>query len=279
VPSEKRLRQREGRQARQEELRYAQQKSRQRRQYLFIGGGIAILALAFWFFALRGSGKKSSVATKSSTTSTAPSTTAAPATTPTTAANQSVATIAAPANTGCPKLDGSSPHYTKFAAAPPMCISAAKKYTITFQTDVGTITAQLDPAKAPKTVNSFVYLTGYHYFDGIVFHRVIPDFVIQGGDPTGTGSGGPGYQFADELPKAGEYKNGSLAMANSGPNTNGSQFFIIDGSQGTALTPNYSLFGQVTTGMDVVNKIIADGDSSGTPKVLHRMVKVTVSAA
>jgi cyclophilin family peptidyl-prolyl cis-trans isomerase len=279
VPSEKRLRQREGRQARQEELRYAQQKSRQRRQYLFIGGGVAILALAFWFFALRGSGKKSSVATKSPTTSTAPSTTAAPATTPTTAANQSVATIQAPANVGCPKLDGTSAHYTKFAAAPPMCINVAKKYTITFQTDVGTISAQLDPAKAPKTVNSFVFLTGYHYFDGIVFHRVIPDFVIQGGDPTGTGTGGPGYQFADELPKAGDYKNGSLAMANSGPNTNGSQFFIIDGAQGTALPPSYSLFGQVTTGMDLVNKIIADGDPSGTPKVLHRMVKVTVSAA
>lgn len=238
-----------------------------------------MLALAFWFFALRGSGKKSNVATKSPTTSAAASSTTAPSTTPTTAGSQSVAISPAPPNPGCPKLDGSSPHYTKFAAAPPVCISTTKKYTIDFQTDVGTITAVLDPTKAPKTVNSFVFLTGYHYFDGIVFHRVIPDFVIQGGDPTGTGSGGPGYQFADELPKAGEYKNGSLAMANSGPNTNGSQFFIIDGSQGTALPPNYSLFGQVTTGMDVVNKIIADGDSSGTPKVLHRMVKVTVSAA
>jgi cyclophilin family peptidyl-prolyl cis-trans isomerase len=246
---------------------------------LTIGGAVAILAVAFWFFALRGNGKKSAVATKSPTTTAAPGSTTVPATTPTTAGNLAVATIPAPANPGCPKLDGSAPHYTKFAAAPPMCIDTAKKYTVTFQTDAGTITAQLDPSKAPKTVNSFVFLTGYHYFDGIVFHRVIPGFVIQGGDPTGTGSGGPGYQFADELPKAGDYKDGSMAMANSGPNTNGSQFFIIDGSQGTSLPPSYSLFGQVTGGMDVVTKIINDGDQSGTPKVLHRMVKVTVSAA
>jgi cyclophilin family peptidyl-prolyl cis-trans isomerase len=279
VPSDKRLRQREGRLARQDELRRAQQKSQVRKRVITIGGAVVILAVAFWFFALRSSGKKSSVATKSPSTTVAPGSTTVPATTPTTAGNLAVAVIPAPANPGCPKLDGSSPHYTKFAAAPPMCIDATKKYTVTFETDAGTITAQLDPTKAPKTVNSFVFLTGYHYFDGIVFHRVIPGFVIQGGDPTGTGTGGPGYQFADELPKAGDYKNGSLAMANSGPNTNGSQFFIIDGSQGTALPPSYSLFGQVTGGMDVVTKIINDGDQSGTPKVLHRMVKVTVTAA
>jgi cyclophilin family peptidyl-prolyl cis-trans isomerase len=249
-------------------LRRAQQHSQQRKRYLYIGGAVVILALAFWFFALRNSGKKTKVATPPPTTATTPTT-----------LGKSVAVISAPANPGCPKLDGSAPHFTKFAAAPPVCIDPAKKYTITFQTDVGTITALLDPTKAPKTVNNFVFLTGYHYFDGIVFHRVIPDFVIQGGDPTGTGSGGPGYQFADELPKAGEYKNGSLAMANSGPNTNGSQFFIINGAQGVALSPNYSLFGQVTSGMDVVTKIINDGDSTGTPKVLHRMVKVTLSVA
>ena len=159
-----------------------------------------------------------------------------------------------------------------------MCIDPAKKYTATIQTDVGTITASLDPVAAPKTANNFAFLAGYHYFDGIIFHRVVPQFVIQGGDPTGTGSGGPGYQFADELPKAGAYKIGSLAMANSGPNTNGSQFFIITGQQGTSLPPNYSLFGQVTGGGDVMTKINADGAADpNPPKVLHHMVKVTVT--
>jgi cyclophilin family peptidyl-prolyl cis-trans isomerase len=99
---------------------------------------------------------------------------------------------------------------------------------------------------------------------------------VQGGDPKGDGTGGPGYQFADELPQKGAYKIGSLAMANSGPNTNGSQFFVITGDQGVSLPPSYSLFGSVTDGMDVVKKIEADGDTSGTPKVVHKMVKVTI---
>jgi cyclophilin family peptidyl-prolyl cis-trans isomerase len=244
---------------------------------LTIGGAVAILAVAFWFFALRGNGKKSTVATKSPTTTAAPGSTTAPSTTPTTAGNLAVATIAAPANPGCPKLDGSSPHYTKFTAAPPMCIDTAKKYTITFQTDAGTITAQLDPAKAPKTVNSFVFLTGYHYFDGIVFHRVIPTFVIQGGDPTGTGSGGPGYQFADELPKAGEYKDGSIAMANSGPNTNGSQFFFVYKNSG--LPPSYTPFGTIVSGLNIIQKVAKVGsDNSNGPGDGHPKDKVDIES-
>ncbi len=96
------------------------------------------------------------------------------------------------------------------------------------QTDIGTFTVELLPKYAPVTVNNFVFLAGYHYFDGIVFHRVIPGFMNQGGDPTATGSGGPGYQFKDELPSASSaYDTGAVAMANSGPNTNGSQFFIV----------------------------------------------------
>ncbi len=102
---------------------------------------------------------------------------------------------------------------------------------------MGTMTIALDPIAAPKTVNSFVFLARYHYYDGIVFHRIIPGFVLQGGDPTGTGTGGPGYQFADELPKPGRYELGSLAMANAGPNTNGSQFFVISGPDGMRLPP------------------------------------------
>ena len=180
-------------------------------------------------------------------------------------------------DTPCPAADGSAPRTVKFAKAPPMCIDASKTYTATMETDAGTMKIALDAKAAPKTVNNFVVLSRYHFFDGLTFHRVIPGFVDQGGDPLGTGAGDPGYKFADELPKAGSYKVGSLAMANSGPNTNGSQFFIIVGDQGVALPPSYSLFGQVSDGIDVAHKIENDGNSSGTPKVVHKMTKVTIT--
>ena len=129
-----------------------------------------------------------------------------------------------------------------------MIIDPKKRYVATMTTSHGTMVINLDPLAAPKAVNSFVFLARYHYFDGIVFHRIIPGFVLQGGDPTGTGTGGPGYRFDDELPSAGRYKVGSLAMANAGPNTNGSQFFVISGPDGMRLPPLYSLFGEVVSG-------------------------------
>src|SRR5438128_2515051 len=181
--------------------------------------------------------------------------------------------------TDCPAADGSSPQQRRFKAPPPMCIDPSHRYTATMVTTKGTLTIALDPASAPKTVNNFVVLARYHYFDGVAFHRIIPGFVIQGGDPEGTGRGGPGYQFADELPQAGQYKIGSLAMANAGPNTNGSQFFIITGQQGVQLPPQYSLFGQVIDGLDVVKQIEATGSSSGTPKETVKMESVTVKEA
>jgi cyclophilin family peptidyl-prolyl cis-trans isomerase len=160
-----------------------------------------------------------------------------------------------------------------------MTIDASKTYTATITTDIGPFTVLLDPKTAPKAVNSFVFLAHQHYFDCVTFHRVIPSFVDQTGDPTGTGTGGPGYQFVDELPKTAtpQYPLGSLAMANSGANTNGSQFFVVAGSQGESLAPSYTLFGKVTSGLDVVEKINAAGATSGTPTTLHRMVSVTVS--
>jgi cyclophilin family peptidyl-prolyl cis-trans isomerase len=179
--------------------------------------------------------------------------------------------------TECPKPDGSSPKTASFRDSFKKCIDPAKRYTAKVETDAGAFTIELDPAKAPVTVNNFVSLARFQYYDGITFHRVIPGFVIQGGDPQGTGTGGPGYQFADELPRQGEYRVGSLAMANSGRDTNGSQFFVITGDQGVALPPNYALFGQVTSGLDVVKKIEADGDPSGTPRVVHKMTKVTIT--
>ncbi len=134
-----------------------------------------------------------------------------------------------------------------------MCIDPAKTYTAEMVTSMGPLTIALDSAAAPNTVNSFVFLARYHYYDGIIFHRIINGFVCQGGDPTGTGTGGPGYKFADELPKAGRYEIGSLAMANAGPNTNGSQFFLISGQQGVRLPPQYSLFGKVVKGLEIVD--------------------------
>ena len=134
-----------------------------------------------------------------------------------------------------PNPDGSSEKRQKFDAAPPMIIDPAKTYTATMVTSKGTLEIVLDALGAPMTVNSFVFLARWHYYDGIVFHRIIPGFVLQGGDPTGTGAGGPGYRFNDELPKPGRYEIGSLAMANAGPHTNGSQFFVISGPDGIRL--------------------------------------------
>ncbi len=178
-----------------------------------------------------------------------------------------------------PAADGSSAQRRSFKGEPPTIIDSAKRYTATMVTNKGTMTIALDPQAAPRTVNSFVFLARYHYFDGIVFHRVIPGFVLQGGDPTGTGTGGPGYKFADELPAAGRYELGSLAMANAGPNTNGSQFFIISGPDGMRLPPSYSLFGKVVAGLDVVAAIDALGSSSGKTKETITIESVTIAEA
>jgi cyclophilin family peptidyl-prolyl cis-trans isomerase len=138
----------------------------------------------------------------------------------------------------------------------------------------------LDAINAPRTVNNFVYLAGYHYYDGIIFHRIINGFMCQGGDPTGTGTGGPGYRFGDELPKPGQYQIGSVAMANAGPNTNGSQFFIVSGGSGVSLPPAYALFGQVVKGLDVVDAMqnvpTARGDRPLTDVVIN---SVTITVA
>ena len=181
--------------------------------------------------------------------------------------------------TECPAPDGSSAKQQRFDGPPPLCIDPAKRYTAEMVTSKGTMTIALDPIAAPKTVNNFVVLARYHYYEGIVFHRIIPGFVLQGGDPDGTGRGGPGYRFEDELPPAGRYELGSLAMANAGPDTNGSQFFVISGPDGVRLPPQYSLFGKVVSGLDVVATIDALGSRSGAPteKVTIQSVTITES--
>jgi len=177
----------------------------------------------------------------------------------------------------CPADDGSSPKIQHFDGPPPVCIDLNRRYSAEMVTSKGSMAIALGPAEAPKAVNSFVFLARYHYFDGIVFHRVIPGFVLQGGDPTGTGSGGPGYRFDDELPRPGRYELGSLAMANAGPNTNGSQFFVISGPSGVRLPPKYSLFGKVISGLDVVARIDAIGTASGKPKEPVVIESVTIT--
>ncbi|MDA8034445.1 MAG: peptidylprolyl isomerase [Actinomycetota bacterium] len=179
-------------------------------------------------------------------------------------------------STECPPADGSAPRVQRFDGPPPMCIDLSKRYTATMATSKGELTIALDAFGAPRTVNNFVVLARYHYFDGIVFHRIIPGFVVQGGDPTGTGTGGPGYRFEDELPKPGRYEIGSVAMANAGPNTNGSQFFLISGAQGTRLPPQYSLFGKIVAGLDVLAALEAVGSASGKPseRVLIESVEI-----
>lgn len=130
-------------------------------------------------------------------------------------------------------------------------IKTGKTYTAKINTSAGEIVVELSK-DTPNTTNNFVFLAKEKFYDGVIFHRVIPGFMIQGGDPTGTGMGGPGYKFADEK-FAGEYKRGTIAMANSGPNSNGSQFFIMHADY--PLPPNYVIFGTTKTGLDVVDKI------------------------
>ena len=179
-----------------------------------------------------------------------------------------------------PPFDGSAPKSQKFASEPEMGIDPTKRYTATMETSMGTMVIALDALKAPRTVNSFVFLALNHYYDGIIVHRIIKGFVCQGGDPTGTGRGGPGYQYADELPKAGQYQIGSLAMANAGPNTNGSQFFLISGPSGVGLPPAYALFGQVVKGLEIVeamqNVPTGAGDRPSTDVVIN---SVTITVA
>jgi len=133
-------------------------------------------------------------------------------------------------------------------------IDPANTYRVTVTLDRGSIVMDLDPALAPNTVNNFVGLARQGFYDGLTFHRVVPEFVVQGGCPEGSGGGGPGYRFEDE-PVQGEYSVGSVAMANAGPDTNGSQFFICIDDCRRKLTPNYNLFGHVVEGLDVAQQV------------------------
>jgi cyclophilin family peptidyl-prolyl cis-trans isomerase len=165
-----------------------------------------------------------------------------------------------------------------YSSPPAMSIDPKKRYTAMFKTEKGDFEVELYADKAPKTVNNFVFLARDGFYDGVTFHRVIKDFMAQGGDPTGTGTGGPGYKFADEFhPSLKHSKAGILSMANAGPNTNGSQFFIT-----FAPTPwldgKHTIFGQVVRGMDVLESLsLRDPATARTPGNVIRTVEITES--
>jgi cyclophilin family peptidyl-prolyl cis-trans isomerase len=167
-----------------------------------------------------------------------------------------------------------------YKAFPMNVIDPTKFYCAGINTNRGLIVLELDPQYAPNTVNNFVYLADAQFYDGLVFHRVVPGFIIQTGDPQGNGSGGPGYKFNDE-PVRGNYMKGCVAMANSGPNTNGSQFFICTADDSAKLQKSYNLFGRVVLGMDVAQKIQGPGDDQASknfkPDIINHVIIVPVS--
>lgn len=191
-----------------------------------------------------------------------------------------------PAEPTCPEEDGSSSRTVNFSGPPPMCIDEARTYTATLQTSLGDIELELDTESAPQTVNNFVFLSRWHYYDGVAFHRIIPDFMIQTGDAIGPqpGQGGPGYNMGDsgdfegEVPtEAPNYPQLSVAMANSGgPESEGSQFFIVSGDA-SHLDALHSRFGTVASGEDVVAAIAATGSDSGEPGELTVIESVTIT--
>ena len=244
MPDPKRERQRQNREAaRAAQLEAARQaKRKQSAVRLAVVAALAVVLAVLAAALFSGDGDNDTTAAGDSTT-----TTSGPATTTT----ENAALAAIQCNDTKPPEKPDRPTFTE---PPAMMIDPAKKYTAIMDTSCGKITIELDAKGAPKTVNNFVFLARKDFYDGLTFHRVVDDFVIQGGDPEGTGGGGPGYEFEDELPQDG-YKLGSLAMANSGANTNGSQFFIVTGEEGTQLPNQYSRFGMVTEGLEVAQKL------------------------
>lgn len=295
----KRERQKANRQHRLQELAQEARKQKSKRIGLRVLIGVPLAVGLLWGLVWLVGGDDDAVTSTTTTPSvtTAPTETSLPGTTdpsgstPDTAPAPTLATTTVPTTvpgetiqgpTPCPEADGSSPRTILFSQPPPPCIDKSKTYEAVVVTNKGEFTVLLDDEKAPLAVNNFVVLARYHYFDSTVCHRIIPGFVAQCGDPTGTGSGpNPGYRFADELPEEGEYEIGSLAMANSGANTNGSQFFVITGESGASLPANYSLFGKVVKGLeDTVPALDAAGNpepaSNGVPP-LEQVVILSVT--
>jgi cyclophilin family peptidyl-prolyl cis-trans isomerase len=188
--------------------------------------------------------------------------------------------------TPCPPADGSAQRTTAFEQAPPMCIDESKAYTATLATTEGDIVIELDAANAPATVNNFVVLSRYHFYDNVPFHRIVPGFVNQAGDPVGPqpGTGGPGYTIPDELPAdpTTAYAPGTVAMANAGPDSGGSQFFLVIGDPNGALSgaASYSVLGTIVEGQDVseaINALGGGGETGESPTEPVAITSVTIT--
>lgn len=283
----KRERQKLNRSTKLEELAKANQTAKRKSQVIRYVSIAAVAAVAIIGYAVLTKNKDKTVSTASPVTTVegsgstvAGGSTSVPVITTAATITPAPAGKSITGDTPCPKADGSEERVSTFAKAPPMCIDAAKTYTATIETNKGTYKALLDTKNAPKTVNNFVVLARYHYYDATPCHRILKGFMAQCGDPTGQGNGSPGYTIPDELPKASsDYKPGTLAMANtSKPNTGGSQFFTMfrDG-----LAPQYSIFGQVTEGLDTTIKALeAVGNPSPTgvaPTEPVSITKVTIT--
>jgi cyclophilin family peptidyl-prolyl cis-trans isomerase len=270
--------------ARRERLERIQRYERRRKNIRrgVIVAIIAALVVGTGAFLFAGSKTPTTTTTTStSTTSTTPPTT----TTTLSKADQSAqaASNAKAVAFGCPASTTTRVNTLSFKKAPAMTINKSATYDADFDTTAGAFVVQLDAATAPITTNNFVFLAEHNFYKCVIFQRVIPGFAIQGGDPTGTGSGGPGYSIPDELPKAASptYPLYSVAMANAGPNTGGSQFFIVTGANGEALQPNYSLFGKVISGIGAVKTIQNAGNPSQAadgipPLVTYRILNITI---
>jgi cyclophilin family peptidyl-prolyl cis-trans isomerase len=276
VPSDKRARQRAAREFRLASEAKAKKRRKQIRNAVVIAAIAGVIILVV-FLTTNNSPKKGSASGTTTTTVVKGGSANAKAQ----AAANKVAVAA-----GCPASTATRVNTLKYSSAPAMTIDTSKSYTAKVVTTAGTFTIALDAKAAPQTVNSFVFLADKGYYHCVIFHRVIPSFMDQTGDPTGTGTGGPGYTIPDEYPakatnSADQYPLGSVAMANTGqPHTGGSQFFIVAGSQGEGLANTYTLFGQVATGMSVVDKINAEGSTAGVPPdVTQRIISVTISVA
>jgi len=277
--AQKHARQKQSRNSKlQEATIRAKQSSRRRRATTAVGvvAGLAIIFSGVWVFIGSGNDSNDDASTTTTTEAGSSTTTAADAV----ELPRPTEGITLTEDTPCPPAEGTAKRVEKFAGPPPTCIDPEATYTATFSTTKGDFTATLDSKRAPVSVNNFVVLARYHFYDGVPFHRIVPGFVIQAGDGDGDpwGNNDLGYTIADELPSSSaEYVDHSLAMANSGPNTNGSQFFVVLPGGGAQLQPSYSLFGQVTEGNEVVDAIgeLGDDQQKPTEAVVITSVKIT----
>ncbi len=279
MPSDKRARQRAARQAR---LEAEAKRHKQRRQVRNVVIGVVIVGVIVGLvFLLTGSNNNNNKNAQSKSHDTTTSTTAAGSKAKLQAQADSAAVAA-----WCPASTKTRVNNLSWSSAPAMAIDTSKTYTATVKTTTGTFVITLDAKTAPTTVNNFVFLAQHGFYRCVLFHRVIPNFMDQTGDPTGTGTGGPGYTIPDENPPkattaSDQYPLGSVAMANTGsPNTGGSQWFIVAGAEGESLPNTYALFGQVTSGMNVVDTINQQGSTAGVPPdVTQRILSITISSS